>query len=28
LWKIKNPYQGEVIKQKNPCGPKSSISES
>jgi hypothetical protein len=28
LWKIKNPYQGEVIKQKNPCGPESSISES
>jgi len=28
LWKIKNPYQGEVIKQKNPCGPASIISES
>jgi hypothetical protein len=28
LWKVKNPYQGEVIKQKNPCGPESSISES
>jgi hypothetical protein len=28
LWKIKNPYQGEVLKQNNPCGPKSLISES
>jgi hypothetical protein len=28
LWKIKNPYQGEVLKQKNPCGPESLISAS
>jgi hypothetical protein len=28
LWKIKNPYQGEVPKQTNPCGPESFISES
>jgi hypothetical protein len=28
LWKIKNPYQGEVLKQNNPCGPESLISES
>jgi hypothetical protein len=28
LWKIKNPYQGEVLKQTNPCGPESFISES
>ena len=28
LWKIKNPYQGEVLKQKNPCGPDSLISAS
>jgi hypothetical protein len=28
LWKIKNPYQGEVLKQKNPCGPESMISAS
>ena len=28
LWKIKNPYQGEVLKQKNPCGPESFISAS
>jgi hypothetical protein len=28
LWKIKNPYQGEVLKQKNPCGPESFISVS
>jgi hypothetical protein len=28
LWKIKNPYQGEVLKQKNPCGSESSISAS
>jgi hypothetical protein len=28
LWKIKNPYQGEVLKQTNPCGPKSLISAS
>ncbi len=21
LWKIKNPYQGEIVKQKNPCSP-------
>jgi hypothetical protein len=28
LWKIKNPYQGEVLKQNNPCGSDSLISES
>jgi hypothetical protein len=28
LWKIKSPYQGEVPKQTNPCGPESFISES
>jgi hypothetical protein len=28
LWKIKNPYQGEVLKQNNPCGPGSLTSES
>jgi hypothetical protein len=28
LWKIKNPYQGEVPKQTNPCGPESFISAS
>ena len=28
LWKIKNPYQGELIKQKNPCGPESLINAS
>ena len=28
LWKIKNPYQGEVLKQKKPCGPESFISAS
>jgi hypothetical protein len=28
LWKIKNPYQGEILKQNNPCGPESLISES
>jgi len=28
LWKIENPYQGEVLKQKNPCGPESLISAS
>jgi hypothetical protein len=28
LWKIKNPYPGEVLKQTNPCGPESFISES
>ena len=28
LWKIKNPYQGEVLKQTNPCGPESFISAS
>jgi hypothetical protein len=28
LWKIKNPYQGEVLKQNNPCGPESLTSES
>jgi hypothetical protein len=28
LWKIKNPYQSEVPKQTNPCGPESFISES
>lgn len=28
LWKIKSPYQGEVLKQNNPCGPDSLTSES
>lgn len=28
LWKIMNPYQGEVLKQNNPCGPESLTSES
>ncbi len=28
LWKIKNPYQGEVLKQTNPCGPETFISAS
>jgi hypothetical protein len=28
LWKIKNPYQGEILTQKNPCGPDSLQSES
>jgi hypothetical protein len=28
LWKIKNPYQGEVVKQKNPCSPNLLSSES
>jgi hypothetical protein len=28
LWKIKKPFQGEVLKQKNPCGPESLISAS
>ena len=28
LWKIKNPYQGEILKQNNPCGPGSLTSES
>jgi hypothetical protein len=28
LWKIKNPYQGEILKQNNPCGPDSLTSES
>jgi hypothetical protein len=28
LWKIKNPYQGEVLKQNNPCSPGSLTSES
>jgi hypothetical protein len=28
LWKIKNPYQSEVLKQTNPCGPESFISAS
>jgi hypothetical protein len=28
LWKINNPYQGEVLKQKNPCGPESFLSVS
>jgi hypothetical protein len=23
LWKIKNPYSGKVLKQTDPCGPKS-----
>jgi hypothetical protein len=28
LWKIKNPYQGEILKPSNPCGPDSLPSES
>jgi hypothetical protein len=28
LWKIKNPYQGEILKPNNPCGPDSLPSES
>jgi hypothetical protein len=28
LWKIKNPYQGEILKPSNPCGPGSITSES
>ena len=28
LWKIKSPYQGEVLKQNNPCGPGPLTSES
>jgi hypothetical protein len=28
LWKIKNPYQGEILKPNNPCGPDSLFSES
>jgi hypothetical protein len=28
LWKIKNPYQGEIRKPSNPCGPDSLPSES
>jgi hypothetical protein len=28
LWKIKNPYQGEILKPSNPCGPDSIPSES
>jgi len=28
LWKIKNPYQGEILKPINPCGPNSVTSES
>jgi hypothetical protein len=28
LWKIKNPYQGEILKPSNPCGPDSVPSES
>jgi hypothetical protein len=28
LWKIKNPYQGEILKPNNPCGPGSLTSES
>jgi hypothetical protein len=27
LWKIKNPYQGEILKQKNPCGSNSIYSQ-
>jgi hypothetical protein len=27
LWKIKNPYHGEVLKQKNPCGADSLSSQ-
>jgi hypothetical protein len=28
LWKIRNPYQGEILKPINPCGPDSLPSES
>jgi hypothetical protein len=28
LWKMKNPYQGEVLTQNSPCGPGSLTSES
>jgi hypothetical protein len=28
LWKIKNPYQGEILQQNNSCGPGSLLSES
>jgi hypothetical protein len=28
LWKIVNPYQGEILKPSNPCGPDSLPSES
>jgi hypothetical protein len=28
LWKIKSPYQGEILKPSNPCGPDSLPSES
>jgi hypothetical protein len=28
LWKIKSPYQGEILKPSNPCGPDSLTSES
>jgi hypothetical protein len=28
LWKIKNPYLGEILKPSNPCGPDSIPSES
>jgi len=28
LWKIKNPYQGEILNPINPCGPNSIPSES
>jgi hypothetical protein len=28
LWKIKNPYQGKILKPSNPCGPDSIPSES
>lgn len=28
LWKIKNPYQGKILKPNNPCGPDSLPSES
>jgi hypothetical protein len=28
LWKIKNSYQGEIVKQKNPCSPNLISSES
>ena len=28
LWKIKSPYQGEVLKQNDPCSPGSLTSES
>ena len=23
LWKVKDPYLGEILKQSDPCGPKS-----